>query len=82
MIGETRFSDGRDYECDDCKVKTRFKSYDAARDAGWSVGYFRDGCYCPKCAPRHRRGAAKKKTEKTLPAFLPKNVVQISIDNL
>ncbi len=79
MIGKTIFSDGRTYICDDCgKNVAKFKNYDEARAAGWAIAYFRDSCYCPKCAPKHRRGEAKKKNA----AILSENGGQLRIENL
>lgn len=79
MIAKIVYPDGRTYICDGCKkAVAKFKNYDAARNAGWAISWERTLCYCPKCAPKHRRGEAKKKNV----AVLPKNCGQISIDNL
>lgn len=79
MISKIVYPDGRTYICDGCKKEiAKFKNYDAARKAGWAVSWERINCFCPKCAPKYRRGAAKK----ILPTALPKNEGQISIDNL
>lgn len=46
------------YICDDCGREDEFESYIKARNAGWAVAKDYTKCYCPSCAPEHRRGAA------------------------
>lgn len=55
MIQKTRYEDGRNYVCDDCKNAVgKFGSIKAAIAAGWAVSRDYRRCYCPDCAPRHR----------------------------
>ena len=55
MIGKIIYEYGRLYVCDGCKTGVgRFKSYEAAKGAGWAIGRGRRNCYCPNCAPRYR----------------------------
>ena len=46
------------YKCGDCTETAIFKSYKAARGAGWSVSGDYKKCWCPKHAAAHRVGAA------------------------
>lgn len=48
------------YICDDCGREDEFTSYIKARNAGWAVAKDYSRCYCPSCAPEHRRGGAIK----------------------
>lgn len=63
MIQSNRINGKRKYICDDkeCKAVAHFKSYDDARAGGWSVSYWRDKCYCPKCAPKYKNVGCKGK---------------------
>lgn len=79
MIDKVITPQGRKYKCDDCrKSEAFFKNYTVARNAGWAIAYFRDSCYCPDCAPKHRRGEAKKKNV----AIISRNGGQLRIENL
>lgn len=70
--------DGIDYSCDDCKnARAAFKSRNAARKAGWAVADDYKYCYCPKCAPFHRFGAATKANDR---GQLPTGFTQIKLD--
>lgn len=68
MIGKIVYDYGRIYVCDGCKKCCgKFKSYEAAKDAGWAIGRGRKTCYCPNCAPLRRhvgRGSATGKAVK------------------
>lgn len=67
------------YKCDDCGTCGEFSSYVLARAAGWAVSKDYKNCYCPACAPNHRRGnAANKQTCGTLPPGWE----QLKIENL
>lgn len=55
------------YTCDDCGCKGSFTSYVKARAASWAVSKDYNHCYCPSCAPEHRRGAAANATCGQLP---------------
>ncbi len=71
---------GIDYVCDDCKKeKATFRSRNAARKAGWAVGGNYKRCFCPKCAPFHRFGAATKANKH---GQLPPGFEQLKIENL
>ena len=48
------------YTCDDCGATGEFTSYLKARAAHWAVAKDYAKCYCPACAPDHRRGGANK----------------------
>ena len=48
------------YVCDDCGNRAEFTSYVKARLAEWAVAKDYSKCYCPACAPAHRKGAANK----------------------
>lgn len=48
------------YICDDCGKRAEFSSYVKARLAGWAVAKDYVKCYCPTCAPAHRKGGANK----------------------
>lgn len=54
MIGKIIYDYGRTYICDDCHTLGKFKSYKAARRAGWAIARDYKTCYCPNCAPMHR----------------------------
>lgn len=66
------------YKCDDCGADDAFTSYVKARSAGWAISKDYKHCYCPKCAPAHRFGAAAFANTGGLPA----GWVQTSIDDL
>lgn len=51
----------RIYICDDCGARGEFTSYVKARAAHWAVSRDYSNCYCPKCAPEHRKGGANGK---------------------
>lgn len=51
------------YICDDCGREDEFTSYIKARKASWAVAKDYSKCYCPNCAPDHRRGGANSKKE-------------------
>lgn len=54
-IGKIVYDYGRIYICDGCPNGCgKFRSYEAAKKAGWAIGRGRRTCFCPKCAPRHR----------------------------
>ena len=63
MISENRINGRREYTCDgNCGAVAHFKNYDEARNpGGWSVSYWRDKCYCPKCAPKYKNVGCKGK---------------------
>ena len=70
------------YECDDCHVKTTFKSRDVARKVfNWAIDKHYNNCWCSKCAPAHRVGKAAEKND-AAPLQLPPGFEQIKIDNL
>lgn len=58
---------GIEYYCDDCPATAHFSSYSKARKAGWAVSRDYKKCYCPNCAPEHRRGAATNAQNVPLP---------------
>lgn len=66
MIDRDRIDGKRKYTCDGdgCGTVAYFKSYDEAqKENGWGLSYWRDKCYCPKCAPKYRHvGRAGIKT--------------------
>lgn len=49
------------YLCDDCGAVSEFTSYVKARAAHWAVSKDYEKCYCPTCAPEHRKGGANGK---------------------
>ncbi len=49
------------YVCDDCGASEEFTSYVKARAAHWAVSKDYEKCYCPACAPEHRKGGANGK---------------------
>lgn len=53
------------YKCDDCGCKDEFLSYKKARAAHWAVAKDYSKCYCPVCAPAHRRGGANKQQKQS-----------------
>lgn len=53
------------YKCEDCGTSAEFSSYKKARKAGWAVAKDYKNCYCPACAPDHRRGGANKENSGT-----------------
>lgn len=68
-IGGIVYAYGRLYICDDCKKGFgKFKSYEAAKDAGWAIGRGRKTCFCPKCAPLHRHVGRGSTTGKAVKA--------------
>ncbi len=56
------------YICDDCGRQDEFTSYIKARRADWAVAKDYSKCYCPNCAPDHRRGNALNARGGELPA--------------
>ena len=68
------------YTCDDCKDNAIFKSYTKARGAGWAMSKDYTSCYCPECAPEHRRGGASGKPSRG--RWLPNGFEQISIEEI
>lgn len=66
------------YICDDCGRNAEFSGYVKARAADWAVAKDYSKCYCPDCAPRHRRGRASTKKKRI---SLPKGYEQLRIDN-
>ncbi len=72
-------TDKINYACDDCREKQAiFKSYKAARAAGWGMARDNKTCWCPECAPAHRLGGANGKT--TAPRqWLPDGFEQLKI---
>ena len=68
------------YACDDCGRKDEFSSYIKARAAGWAVAKDYSKCYCPACAPSHRRGGAKYKQR--LQSEFPKEFQQLDINDI
>lgn len=65
------------YICDDCGREDEFASYIKARSAGWAVAKDYAKCYCPSCAPKHRRGGAMTRRKQT---ELPQDWEQLRID--
>ena len=49
------------YICCDCGREDVFGGYRQARAAGWAISKDYKNCYCPNCAPDHRRGQAAAK---------------------
>ncbi len=68
------------YICDDCGRTAEFNGYRRARAAGWAISKQYTKCYCPDCAPRHRRGKAADKNGE--PPQLPKGWEQMEIESL
>lgn len=66
------------YTCDDCPNTASFSGYRKARAAGWAVAKDYSTCYCPACAPNHRKGKAAEKNAAPLPAGFQ----QLKIENL
>jgi len=69
------------YICDDCGREDEFTSYVKARAACWAVAKDYSKCYCPSCAPEHRKGGANGKAAKPRPRP-PRGLQQLKIDNL
>lgn len=69
---------GKIYVCDDCGAQDKFTSYVKARAAKWAVSKDYEKCYCPTCAPNHRRGGASV-PRVTSRAELPAGAEQLSI---
>lgn len=67
------------YVCDDCARTGEFSSYIKARASGWAVAKDYSKCYCPNCAPEHRRGGANGKSAKPK-QWLPNGCEQIKLD--
>ena len=65
------------YVCDDCGRTSAFTSYKKARAVGWAVSKDYKNCYCPACAPAHRRGKATEKNGEAPP--LPSGWEQLKI---
>lgn len=53
MIGKIRYSDGRNYICDDCNALHRFNTYEEAKAQAWAISWDRKACYCNRCAVNH-----------------------------
>lgn len=52
------------YCCDDCKTAATFASKNKARkQGGWAIARDNKKCYCPSCAPEHRKGKAAEKND-------------------
>lgn len=68
------------YVCDNCGRKDEFSSYIKARKADWAVAKNYLKCYCPQCAPKHRRGGANTKSKQR--SVLPKGFRQLSIGDV
>lgn len=69
------------YTCDDCKRTATFSGYRTARKiGGWAVAKDYSSCYCPLCAPNHRRGKAAEKNVESIQ--LPDGWEQLKIENL
>lgn len=71
----------KNYICDDCGTVGTFQGYRQARAAGWAISKSYTKCYCPNCAPDHRRGKAADKNA-CPPQWLPSGFEQIKIKNL
>ncbi len=56
----------KNYICADCGRETEFRGYRQARAAGWAISKSYVKCYCPDCAPLHRRGKAADKNFETI----------------
>lgn len=67
------------YLCDDCGAVGEFTSYVKARAAHWAVSRDYSNCYCPVCAPEHRKGGANGKRI-TRRHILPKGYEQLKIE--
>ena len=68
------------YKCDErgCGETAQFSSYKKARTVGgWALDKCYLKCWCPKHAPLHRNGGAKKKKKK-----LPKGWEQLGIEGI
>lgn len=68
----------KNYICDDCGQEARFSGYQQARRAGWAVSKDYKNCYCPRCAPSHRKGKATEKNFEIV-AELPNGWEQLKI---
>lgn len=51
----------KNYICADCGREGEFNGYRQARAAHWAISKHYTKCYCPLCAPNHRRGKAADK---------------------
>lgn len=51
----------KNYVCDDCGTVGTFTGIRQARAACWAISKHYTKCYCPDCAPAHRRGKAADK---------------------
>ena len=71
---------GRPYKCDDCGCTDEFSSYIKARAANWAVAKDYSKCYCPKCAPAHRKGGANKQQKQR--SEFPQGFQQLNIADL
>lgn len=67
------------YVCDDCGTTAAFTSYKKARAAHWAVSRDYSNCYCPACAPEHRKGGANGKRIPLSRQRLPQGFEQLSI---
>ncbi len=70
----------KEYKCDDCPNTATFSGYRKAREAGWAVAKDYSTCYCPLCAPNHRRGKAAEKNAESVQ--LSDSWKQLKIENL
>lgn len=69
----------KEYKCDDCGRVATFSGYRTARTVGgWAVAKDYSSCYCPLCAPNHRRGKAAEKNINPM----PHGWEQLKIENL
>ena len=68
----------KNYVCDDCGRETEFRGYRQARAASWAISKTYTKCYCPLCAPNHRRGKAADKNDEP-PQFPPPGWEQLKI---
>lgn len=71
----------KNYICADCGREGEFNGYRQARAAHWAISKHYTKCYCPLCAPEHRRGKAADKNFETVTP-LPNGREQIKIENL
>lgn len=69
----------KNYVCDDCGAVGTFNGYRQARAAKWAISKCYTKCYCPNCAPDHRRGGAANSNDAEQ---LPSGFAQLKIENL
>ena len=71
------------YTCNDCGTQEVFTSYKKARAASWALSKDYKDCYCPNCAPDHRRGGANKDGKSNVETWQPpRGFEQLGIENL